>query len=293
MHSLWKRHTAPPAQPYRFPTARELLPPEPEAAPEPPAQTEPEATPPAPPVREEDPIGYAQVQAEAILAAARQDAREMVDAARAAAQQQRQEIEQKAREEGFAQGREEGIAQGTQQALQEGRRERDEQLQALSGEVAAFLEKAGQALDAQLDENIDQLKDLAIAVAEKVIAVSLKSSSEVVGRMIQAAVDRRKRREWVRIYVAECDGQMLKMTPALEAALQSLSDQVRIIPMADDEPGTCIIEMPDEIVDASAATQLANIRSLLSDIPAAGPQDYPEGGVADHVPLHDPPGLSG
>ena len=42
--------------------------------------------------------------------------------------------------------------------------------------------------------------------------------------------------------------------------------------MADDEPGTCIVEMPDEIIDASAATQMGNIRSLLMDTrPGAGP----------------------
>ena len=40
--------------------------------------------------------------------------------------------------------------------------------------------------------------------------------------------------------------------------------------MADDEAGTCIIEMPDEIIDASAATQLNNIRTLLADAPASG-----------------------
>ncbi|MEI3361583.1 MAG: hypothetical protein V8R75_02855 [Oscillospiraceae bacterium] len=53
-----------------------------------------------------------------------------------------------------------------------------------------------------MDENIGELRELAIAVAEKVIAISLRSSSEVIGRMIQAAVDKRKRREWVRIYIA-------------------------------------------------------------------------------------------
>ena len=35
--------------------------------------------------------------------------------------------------------------------------------------------------------------------------------------------------------------------------------------MSDDESGTCIIEMPDEIVDASAATQLDNLRTILMD----------------------------
>ena len=61
---------------------------------------------------------------------------------------------------------------------------------------------------------------------------------------------------------------MVKVPASLMTALSALSDRVRIIPMADDEAGTCIIETPDEIVDASAATQLNNIRTLLSD---AGP----------------------
>lgn len=63
--------------------------------------------------------------------------------------------------------------------------------------------------------------------------------------------------------------------------------------MADDEPGTCIIEMPDEIVDASAATQLNNIRTMLSDIPAGDEKGRLDlrGGAFDHVPTHDSPGL--
>ena len=83
---------------------------------------------------------------------------------------------------------------------------------------------------------------------------------------------KRKKKEWVHIYIAECDARRLTQMPApLTAALSALSDRVRIIPMSDDESGTCIIEMPDEIVDASAATQLDNLRTILMDAePAPG-----------------------
>ena len=108
--------------------------------------------------------------------------------------------------------------------------------------------------------------DLALAVAEKVVCISLKSSADVISRMIQTAIDKRKRREWVHIYIAECDAKRLTQMPAsLTTALSALSDRVRIIPMADDESGTCIIEMPDEIIDASAATQMHNLRTILMD----------------------------
>ena len=128
------------------------------------------------------------------------------------------------------------------------------------------MERANNALDQQLERNVDEMRDLAIAVAEKVVSVSLKSSSEVIGKMIHTAIDKRKRREWVRIYLAECDAKRLQpISPPLAAALASLSDQVRIVPVADDESGTCIIEMPDEIIDASASTQLSNIRSMARD----------------------------
>ena len=122
------------------------------------------------------------------------------------------------------------------------------------------------ALDRQMDQSVDDLRDLALAVAEKVVCVSLKSSGDVISRMIQTAIDKRKKKEWVHIYISECDAKRLTQIPAsLSAALTALSDRVRLIPMSDDESGTCIIEMPDEIVDASAATQLNNLRTILMD----------------------------
>ena len=53
--------------------------------------------------------------------------------------------------------------------------------------------------------------------------------------------------------------------PSLTAALSCLSDHIKIVPMRDAETGTCIVEMPDEIIDASASTQLENIRSVIHE----------------------------
>ena len=45
----------------------------------------------------------------------------------------------------------------------------------------------------------------------------------------------------------------------------TFSANVKIIPMGDDEGGTCIVETPEEIIDASVSTQMTNIRDLLRD----------------------------
>jgi flagellar assembly protein FliH len=63
---------------------------------------------------------------------------------------------------------------------------------------------------------------------------------------------------------------MAQVPASLASALAALSDRVRIVPVAGDEPGTCIIEMPDEIVDASAETQLNNIRGIVMNAPSMG-----------------------
>ena len=296
MLNIWKRSSHPKAETYQFPDTEELEPKEQETEEVPlPQMEEPEQGPPEEPPASAAPLQYAQVQADQMLLEAKRQAEKILGDARQEAQRHAEMLYEDARRNGWETGHAEGVSQGSAQALEENRRVCEEKIKALSEEVAQFLERANAALDRQMDENIGELRELAIAVAEKVIAVSLRSSSEVIGRMIQAAVDKRKRREWVRIHIAECDAKrMARLSPALTAALASLSRQVRIIPMADDEPGTCIIEMPDEIIDASAATQIHNIRSMLADIPAdeaKGPAS-PEERSPGHVPTDDPPGLS-
>lgn len=297
MPSLWKRLSRPEAEPYQFPAAESLGPAQTPAEP-PPQQEDSEPENPGPQEEMQDfktsPLNYAEVQADQMVRAARRQAEEILEQARREAREQSEILYEKARGEGWEAGYADGVRQGTAQALEENQRLLREKSQALTAELERFLEQANAALDRQMDENVDELRDLAIAVAEKVVAVSLKSSSDVIERMIQAAVDKRKRREWVRIYVAECDAKrMTKLSPALAAALSSLSDHVRIIPMVDDEAGTCIIEMPDEIIDASAATQLQNIRAMLDDLPAdgAGSRSNFKGGAFDRVPPHDTSGL--
>ena len=213
-------------------------------------------------------IDYAHIQADAIMDDARRQAEEFLEQARESMQAEAERVYQEARESGY----QKGYAEGMEQAREEGARKQAEEAERLAGEVQQFLRQAGKALDRQLEDNLDDLRDLAIAIAEKVISVSLKSSTDIIGRMVQTALDKRKHREWVYIYIAERDIKHKEQIPAsLMSAVSGLSDRVRIIPMADDESGACVIEMPEEIIDASVSTQLSNIRSMLTDVrPDAG-----------------------
>jgi flagellar assembly protein FliH len=263
------------AELYHFPTDEDLaLEDEPAVVVEDPApQDEAQTTPaePLPEQSEEDapdnPVDFAKVQADAIIANARRQAEEILAKARVDAEEETKKACEQARESGHQAGYLDGVAQAQVEAAQY----REEQAAAMAEEVHKFLDKATERIEKQMDDQVDELRDLALSVAEKVVCISLKSSSEVIARMIQTAIDKKKHKEWVRIYVSECDAKKMTQIPqSLTSALASLSDRVRIIPVADDEPGTCIIEMPDEIIDASASTQLNNLRGMLLDVPGGG-----------------------
>ena len=205
-------------------------------------------------------FSYARVQADAILEEARRQAEQIQEQARQQAQQEAEEVKDEARREGFQQG----YADGQRKAQIESEARLEEQRQQQAAQIKAFLEQATQAREDLMTRTQDELCDLSIAVAEKVIHVSLKSSRDVILRMVQMATERLRRRDWVRIYIGGCDTRELaQITPKLMASLGSLSDNIKLIPMANDESGTCIIEMPDEIIDASASTQLNNLKDIL------------------------------
>ena len=222
---------------------------------EPAVETPPEPEP-------ETPVRYAQLQAELSMNQAREDAQRLLEQAREQAEQEQEEIRAGARDEGYR----DGYAQGIAKAMEDSVRDREATAARLEKEVQDFLEKASLARDEMLLQSRDELLELCLSVAEKVVRVSLKSSSEVIVRMIQTATERMKRQEWVHIYISGCDArQLAKISPALTSTLGALSQHIKVVPMGDDESGTCIVETPEEIVDASVSTQMSNIRDVLRD----------------------------
>lgn len=261
MPSILKRFINPEASPYQYPSAEELVP-ETEAEVSFEQENEPIKTkdPVFSPTLSKAPIDYAKLQAEAILENARQQAQDLLERSKIDIALELDELRAAAQSEGFRAGYAEGVAH----ALTETQAQRTAQAVELSTEVQRFLEKASLAQAEVLKQAQDELRDLSIAIAEKVVRVSLKSSGEVIARMIQGATEKLKRKEWVHIYISDSDTKALaQASPQLISSLAYLSDHVKIVPISDDESGTCIIEMPDEIIDASVSTQLSNIRELL------------------------------
>ncbi len=149
---------------------------------------------------------------------------------------------------------------------------KDEYLKDVNAETTKIFKELRKVIDDisgaksdMLEDNVEQMKDVTIAVAEKIVQVSLRSSGEVIKKMIVAATDKMTAKEWVKIYVSKLDSAMImQVDKAIVQELRTISNHVRIETIDNAAEGTCIIELPDQRIDASTNVQLSNMRELMN-----------------------------
>lgn len=177
-----------------------------------------------------------------------------------------EEIKQKAYQEGFEQGKEDGLEIGQQEAWEAQQNAIHEKTHQLEEQIKQYVTDMENLKDRILEKYLDDLKDISLAIGEKIVQTSLKSSGEVVRKMIIVATEKLKKTAWAKIYVAPTSSEMdLQGDAQLLQELSKLSDNVKIVVMDDAEAGTCVIELPHEIIDISTGTQMENIRDILNN----------------------------
>ena len=195
----------------------------------------------------------------------REAVRRLIEDSRIEAEDMKSQAREAGREIGEREGYEKGYLDGYEKAQQEVentlKKEADELLLELRDLIASVEHKKRE----MLEQYKDDLRDIAISIAEKIIRVSLKSSGDIIKRMIISATEGIMSKEWVKIYIARCDAEMaVNGDSMLINSISYVSDHIKIIVMENEAPGTCILEFPDKVIDASTNTQIENIKEIIS-----------------------------
>ena len=195
----------------------------------------------------------------------REEVRRLLEDSRLEAEQMKSQARDEGHEIGEREGYEKGYLDGYEKAQQEVentlKKEADELLLELRDLIASVEHKKRE----MLEQYKDDLRDIAISIAEKIIRVSLKSSGDIIKRMIISATEGIMSKEWVKIYIARCDAEMaVNGDSMLINSISYVSDHIKIIVMENEVPGTCILEFPDKVIDASTNTQIENIKEIIS-----------------------------
>ena len=125
----------------------------------------------------DNPIQFANVQADAILSAARAEAEQIKTAATAQARSQADKIREDARQEGYREGYTEGIA-GAEQDLKE---RREAQAAQMEKQLQIFLKNVALSQDEMMD---GAKADMIQAITNITDAVSLSYSASLVGKEV-------------------------------------------------------------------------------------------------------------
>lgn len=180
----------------------------------------------------------------------------------------------KIKDKAYTEGTDAGYADGFNKAYEENKAKLDEGTVKFFLELKDIITQYKEEKDRLLTDNVDEIKDVIIAISEKIVHVSLKSSGDIIKKMIVSATEKMRYKEWAKIYISKSDSSLLvESNTDLLKAISHLSEHIKITVMEDAAPGTCIIELPDQIIDASAATQLDNIRGILKGGSTGGGND--------------------
>ncbi len=201
------------------------------------------------------------------------DAEQIVADAREAATQIILQAEEKCKveaekkyNESFAKGEEDGYAEGLRRATEDADKKITLELNNFMERLENEIYEISEEKEKLLEQYLDALKNISIAIGEKIVQTSLKSSKEVIERMILVATEKMKKVSWAKIYIGN-SGEGIDISGDTEflESISHIAESVKIVVIDESEPGTCIVETPDAIMDISVKTQLENIKEILNN----------------------------
>ncbi|MGO5053702.1 FliH/SctL family protein [Lachnospiraceae bacterium LCP25S3_G4] len=213
-------------------------------------------------VLEQEEVPKHQSSADVLIGEALEKAQTILNAAR----EQAEELKKEAYETASRTGYDDGYQQGYQKAYEDHQALMEKEWKQFEEDMIDSINEMEVQKAKVLETHMNDLKNICVTIAEKVIKTSLKSSDEIIKRMIVSATEKLKKSQWAKIYIAGTDStRMVKGDSDLLHSLAHLSDNIKVIVMDNEEEGNCIIELPNEIIDVSVNTQLQNIKDILND----------------------------
>ena len=181
------------------------------------------------------------------------------------AQEENARLREESRSQGFAEGQKEGREQGQREGFDEGKRQVEESERGLLEEMKRVLSDM-EAQKTQILHDFEQdIQELALAIAQKVIKMEVNLQGDVMQSIILAATREYRNQEWVNISVSPRMADFLTAGDvAFLSTLREVSPNVKIIASPERKDGDCLIDMPGEVLDVGVDTQMENIRRELS-----------------------------
>ena len=164
-----------------------------------------------------------------------------------------EEIERQAYEEGFCSGEKAGLEMG------------QKKMEVLIDRFSNIMQELGTLKKTILESMEENILDLSLLIAEKVVHQEVKAEKDLVLTVVKAALDAAVVSEKINIRLNPSDLEVVtKSKPELQEQLKG-SPILKIVKDEGVEPGGCIIETAFGNVDARLDEQMAEIEKALKE----------------------------
>lgn len=106
----------------------------------------------------------------------------------------------------------------------------------------------------------DELKELALDIAKKVINTELEKDESLFISLYNDAVKQHSEQKWLKVTVSEYEAEFATSNAELLLSMVKGAEDIKFSILANAPRGTCIVETPLSITDTSVQTQLHKLR---------------------------------
>lgn len=215
-------------------------------------------------------------EADAVLRETEQMVKELMETARQEAEKIINNANEKADniiKEGKArlqQIEDDAFQKGWQKGYEEGNEEAQQNHAGLLAEAREKLADAVMEREKILRKAEDEIAQLAVAVARKIIFREMFADPSIVGEIVEEAIRKVSDREEITVKVHPADLDfVLSRQDDLSRNIKGIR-KLKILADNSISPGGCVIETPGGTVDARIESQLAEIEQSLMDVSGNG-----------------------
>ncbi|MEA5010164.1 MAG: FliH/SctL family protein [Angelakisella sp.] len=193
-------------------------------------------------------VSLANIERENILSQAKQRADEALSQAKVKLEEARQ-IKNKAFDEG----------------INEGKKAKEEEFNQLFAYIKATITQLEEQQEQYFNQLEKEIHSLSLDICSKVLAKKLSDDDLVMTNMVSQVVAGIKNTDWISVEISD---EMCILAEKLkkELPLKAKEGQNLEVVMKDIPRGSCIVQTPDGIIDASVSTQLENLRKLFESV---------------------------
>lgn len=151
--------------------------------------------------------------------------------------------------------------QAYQTGYEAGFAERTGEIDTLLRKNDALLQEINTTVQKKLDELEDGIAILSLEISEKILNRKIENDDLVLLELVRKAMEEARNAEWVSVTLSN---RLRQNYQELEQELRSGKVTGKVEVQYRDVPaGTCVVETPGGVIDASVQTQLNNLRSML------------------------------